>query len=435
MSTRLKALAAALLALLIGGASAFASSTRADANTYTVTAYFEKSIGLFSHSDVRVLGVPVGKVTSVEPSGDRVKVTLKLDSQISVPRSASATIVPISLISDRYVQLSPPFDGGPKLRDGDVIDQSHTTIPVELDDLLGSLKKLLDALESGKASDPGALGAAIDNLSKTLDGTGEDLSKTLGGGGTIGGIVVDHGIELDSSVVHFSRVLKALAERQSDIATLNSRLARSFGAVADEQASLDGALKNLSTLTEELGTLVRDHRRDLEADLVTLAKTTQAAVRHQDSIIEASDWLPVLTNSGEYESGRPAHSSDGISHPADAQNNGPTHLDVRDAHYGVCPDVCALLPLFRATSTDLPRAPASSFAVPPAPQGPQATPSPSAGPIPIPTVTTPPLLRLMAAGEDHLPQRSVTKPRLSDVAESWFRKLGGLVAHFLGERP
>jgi phospholipid/cholesterol/gamma-HCH transport system substrate-binding protein len=42
-----------------------------DDNNYEATAYFEKAIGLFPNSDVTILGVPVGKVTAVEPTGTR----------------------------------------------------------------------------------------------------------------------------------------------------------------------------------------------------------------------------------------------------------------------------------------------------------------------------------------------------------------------------
>ena len=72
-------------------------------DTYQVTAYFEKAIGLFPNSDVNILGVPVGKVQEVEPEGKRVKVTMEVSKEYKVPADAQAQIVPISVISDRFV--------------------------------------------------------------------------------------------------------------------------------------------------------------------------------------------------------------------------------------------------------------------------------------------------------------------------------------------
>ncbi|MCA1839226.1 MAG: MCE family protein [Actinomycetota bacterium] len=435
MRARSRVLATAISALLLAGISSLTFSPRSENNTYRVTAYFEKTIGLFVRSDVRVLGVAVGKVVSVEPQGTSVRVVMQIASNVGVPKRATATIVPISLISDRYIQLSPPYKGGPRLISGDVIGTSRTSIPVELDDLLASLKKFLDAVEAGNKTDPGALGSAINNLNDALKGTGGDLSKTLGGAGTIGGVVADKAIHLDGVVVHLTHVLEALSARGSDIATLSTHLARSVGAIAQEQSSLEGTLSNLASLTTELGKLVRDHRSDLESDLSTVSNTTQAALRHQDSLIMANDWLPVLGNGGEYESGRPSHSADGVSHPRDSQNTGPTHLDVRDVHYGMCPSVCALLPLFRGTSTGA-ASPATRSPFTSAVPKPSATPTDLLGPSPQPsvTVTTPPLLRIIAAGDGPIaePVAHIRREALTNSAESWFVRIGAAIAHLLG---
>ncbi|MGH2811513.1 MAG: MlaD family protein, partial [Actinomycetota bacterium] len=67
------------------------------AETYTVTAFFTKTIGLFPESDVRVLGVRIGDVRSVEPVGDRVKVVMDLALSRKIPADATAEIIPISL--------------------------------------------------------------------------------------------------------------------------------------------------------------------------------------------------------------------------------------------------------------------------------------------------------------------------------------------------
>ena len=100
---------------------------------YRVTAYFTKSIGLYANSDVRILGIKVGTIDSVVPQGDRVKVTMSIDDTYKVPAQAKAVILAPSLVSDRYVQFAPVYDGGPKMQDGADIPIERTAIPVELD--------------------------------------------------------------------------------------------------------------------------------------------------------------------------------------------------------------------------------------------------------------------------------------------------------------
>ena len=90
-------------------------------------------------------------------------------TEYKVPADAFAQIVPISVISDRYVQLHPPYTGGPVLEDGAVLEIDRTQIPAELDDVFKQLKKLLDAIEPGEEGEPGALGDLIVALNEALD--------------------------------------------------------------------------------------------------------------------------------------------------------------------------------------------------------------------------------------------------------------------------
>ena len=84
--------------------------------TKTVTAYFPRTVSVYEGSDVRVLGVPVGKVDKVEPEGTQVKVTMTYDEEIKIPADAQAVIVSPSVVGDRYIQLTPAYER--RRRDG-----------------------------------------------------------------------------------------------------------------------------------------------------------------------------------------------------------------------------------------------------------------------------------------------------------------------------
>jgi phospholipid/cholesterol/gamma-HCH transport system substrate-binding protein len=178
MTRFLKPLSIVVAALLVvGGGSLLLSRDKEE--TYTITAYFTKAIGLFENSDVDIIGVPVGKVTNITPMGEKVRVVMELPTKYKVPDDAFAQIVPISIIADRYVQLHPPYTGGGYLEDGAVLDVDRTQIPAELDDVFKQLKKLLEAIEPGKEGEPGALGDLIVQLNETLKGNEQDLKGTI----------------------------------------------------------------------------------------------------------------------------------------------------------------------------------------------------------------------------------------------------------------
>ena len=396
-----------IVVMIVVGSVALAFKPRANEGSIEVTAMFTKTIGLFPSSRVDVLGVSIGRVVSVTPVGNDVKVVMRIDKTRKVPADARATIVPISLISDRYVQLYPPYSSGPTLADGALIGTNRTFIPAELDDLLTQLKKVLDALQTGAQQGSPALGRLISNLATSLQGVGSDLSATLAGGGRVSATVLARSSDLDQIVVHLSSLVAALAQRRNDLVALNTHLAEAMGAIADERNSLGGALSNIALLTDQLSSLVHDHKAALETDLVTLAKTTQAVIRHQDSLVRSLQWLPVL--------------DDGVegSHNGGAVHLGGTghiHIDVRDAHLTTCPPgvpvaICVLLGLEGLAPSGAPSAPHGSSTTP----TPGASvPAPAPLPVPTPSAGPPDLLDLL----QHLPLISPTSYGGAQIAPS-----------------
>jgi len=72
-----------------------------------ITAYFNSTIGIYAGTDVRVLGIKVGTVDSVQPQGDVVKVVFNIDPGIPLPADAQAAAVSPTVVADRYIQVLP----------------------------------------------------------------------------------------------------------------------------------------------------------------------------------------------------------------------------------------------------------------------------------------------------------------------------------------
>ena len=76
-----------------------------------------------------MLGVAVGTVDKVTPSGTDVVVTMHYDADVNVPADAKAVIVSPSIVGDRYIQLTPVYKSGPKLADGAVLQTDRHRRP------------------------------------------------------------------------------------------------------------------------------------------------------------------------------------------------------------------------------------------------------------------------------------------------------------------
>ena len=57
-----------------------------------LTAHFTRAIGIYEGSDVRVLGVRVGRVSKVTPEGRTVRVDLRYDHDLRIPADAQALV-------------------------------------------------------------------------------------------------------------------------------------------------------------------------------------------------------------------------------------------------------------------------------------------------------------------------------------------------------
>src|SRR3546814_3340937 len=173
-------LLAALAALLVIAAAAFAINRWVlDEDRTEVVALFDSTVGLYPGSDVQVLGVPVGTVTTVEPKDDHVRVTMELDPGQQIAADTGAVLVAPTLVSDRFVQLTKAYDGGDKLVSGTVLAAERTAVPVEIDQLYQSLQDVSTKLGPEGANKNGALSDLLQVAADNLDGQGRDLNVML----------------------------------------------------------------------------------------------------------------------------------------------------------------------------------------------------------------------------------------------------------------
>ncbi len=75
----------------------------------TITGYFTSATGIYPGDDIRVSGVKVGTVSSIQPMPSQAKLTLEVDRDVPIPADAKAVIVSQNLVAARYVQLTPAY--------------------------------------------------------------------------------------------------------------------------------------------------------------------------------------------------------------------------------------------------------------------------------------------------------------------------------------
>ena len=187
---------------------------RAGAQTYALTVVFANARGLQPGDPVRMVGVKIGKVRSVEISPERKAVaTLEIDQDVLIPNHYAFRVATSGLIQERFVEVV-PAEYSPEaktLRDGDRVEG---VLSPDLSDLMASGLEVLE------------------NLNKTSS--------------------------LLRSVLADQEVLAGVKEaltRFADSAATASKLAQSVSALADEaRPELVGTLKQLREAAADLQT-------------------------------------------------------------------------------------------------------------------------------------------------------------------------------------
>jgi phospholipid/cholesterol/gamma-HCH transport system substrate-binding protein len=256
------------------------------------TAYFTRAVGLYKGSDVRILGVRVGEVRSVKAEGQRVRVDFTYDDRYKVPADAKAVVVAPSVVSDRYVQLTPVYETGPVLADGASIALSRTAVPVELDRIFSSLNDLNVALGPEGANKNGALSRLLQVGAENLDGQGTDINRTVTDFSKALTTLAAGKEDLFGTVRNLQVFTTALAQSDGEVRAFNQDLASVADQLAAERGELALALKNLAVALAEVASFVKENKQNLTTDIQGLADITGTLAKQKDAIAETLEVAP-----------------------------------------------------------------------------------------------------------------------------------------------
>ncbi|MFC9789924.1 MCE family protein [Rhodococcus sp. NPDC127528] len=273
---------------------------------YQVTAYFTSTTGLYVGDDVRVVGVDVGRVTAISPEGTRMRVQLKLARSVPVAADAKAVIVAQSLVSARFVQLTPAVtdDAAPALGDGAEIGLDRTAVPVEWDQVKEQLGRAADAL-GPTGNDRGAAANLLDAAGTALQGNGTALGNSVTELSRAMSTLSDSGGDLFGTIRGLQAFTTALAASNEQIVQFQGRLATVTGVLADSRTQLAPALADLDTAIADVQRFVAQNRAGLTEQVRKLADVSQVLVTKRDGLETVLHLAPTAL-SNYYNVYRPA---------------------------------------------------------------------------------------------------------------------------------
>ncbi len=286
-----RALAVAAAVLLL---TATFFTVRGGEEMRTVTAHFPRAVSVYEGTDVRVLGVNVGRVTAVTPEGNSVRVEMEYEAKYELPSDAKAVIVTPTLVADRFVQLTPAYDGsGATMADGADIPLPETAVPIELDRIYASLRDLSVALGPNGVNKDGTLDHLLQASAKAMNGQGElgnEMLRNLSAASETFGKGSEDLFATVSELAEFTQVLGQ-----------NDRLVRAFmrdlsgmsSALVTERVEIERALNAVARSVGTVKTFVRDNREALVTDIEKLTRVVKNINSERESLDTALQVAPL----------------------------------------------------------------------------------------------------------------------------------------------
>ena len=270
----------ALVAMLVGGVYVLSSQ----ANNRTVVGYFTSAVGLYPGDQVRILGVQVGSIGTIEPRPSDVKITMSVSKDAKVPKDARAVIISPNLVSARFIQLTPADTGGAVLPDGGSIDLARTAVPVEWDEVKQALTQLAVQLGPTTGSMQGPLVAAINQAADTLDGKGQSFHNALRELSQVAGRLGDSRSDIFGTVKNLQVLVNALSASNEQIVQFAGNVASVSQVLADSSRHLDNTLGTLNQALSDIRGFLHENNSTLIDTVNKLNDFAQTLSDQSDNI-------------------------------------------------------------------------------------------------------------------------------------------------------
>jgi phospholipid/cholesterol/gamma-HCH transport system substrate-binding protein len=295
-----------ILVFTVGPYLAFTKHIPFTGHGYTLNATFSNGVNISTNSPVRIAGVDVGKVIEVGRDGDNTEVTFTVDGKgRPIHDDAFATIRPrIFLEGNFFIELDPGSPSAAELDSDATIPVSRTSTGVQLDEILTALQAPVRAdlsrLLSGFGTALNHRPTAAEDATQLPEVKGRTGAEGLNGALLYGGPAGRYSAQVTNAF---------LGTSAGDLSRLVASAGRAFGALARNEADLEGLIvnfdtftgalaaqsTNLSTTVERLAPTLKIGRKSLASLNSSLPPLRAWAIEFRPAVAE----LPALISAAE----------------------------------------------------------------------------------------------------------------------------------------
>lgn len=252
-------------------------------SSYKIYGIFSAAGGVATNQEVTYRGVQVGRVGKMTLTPHAVKIELVIQSGFKIPKQGTrARVLFKSAVGEQFVDLTPVRESAPYFRSGDVIPESMTSIPIQIESLLRELDGVL------KSIDPKALGTLIHELGTGLTGHGQDLANIIKGFDVLTKIGATHTADITGILHNGADVQQAFDQSSDDFVRAIGSLRTVVATLATHKDDLSRVLSGTRDLDTQIVALLDSRRQQLNRiihDLGNVTRLTDARLGDVDRVL------------------------------------------------------------------------------------------------------------------------------------------------------
>jgi phospholipid/cholesterol/gamma-HCH transport system substrate-binding protein len=256
---------------------------------YDVTVELPRSGGLYASGNVTYRGVEVGRIDKVKVTSDGVAATLSLKSGIDIPSDVKAEVHSVSAVGEQYVELIPRSGGSPPLKDGDVIAVGNTSVPPDINELLDSANRGLEAIPADN------LNTVVNESYTAIGGLGPELARLVKGSTAFAIDAHDNLGSLTTLIDQSQPVLNSQADTSGSIQAWASQMADITTQLKTNDSAVSGILQHGPDTADRARQLVDRINPTLPVILANLAGIADVGVTYNASTEQILVLLPQAT--------------------------------------------------------------------------------------------------------------------------------------------
>ncbi len=273
-------LATGLLVITIG------NITFGDSTPYK--AVFSDATGLNTGDDVRISGVRVGTVKSIDIyDRNYALVSFDVDSDSELNQATNATIRYRNLVGQRYIALTQGSGSDEVLSGGDTIPLERTAPALDLTVLFNGFKPLFAALS------PADINKLSYEIIQVFQGEGGTVESLLQSTASVTNALADRDQIVGELINNLNDVLVILGDRDKELSSLIVQLQQFVSGLKDDRKAILGSLNDISTLSVQTADLVDQAREPLTRDIGQLRRLAQNLDRNRPELDKALQILPL----------------------------------------------------------------------------------------------------------------------------------------------